>query len=94
MTTKVAGSKGAVLNITASAVVQGHAARLARISVLTAGSGAGAAHDCATTGAAAAGNKVATIPTTAGAVLDLDWPCATGIVIIPGSGQVLSVSYL
>ena len=44
------------------------------------------------TGDAAAANKIASIPNTVG-VITLDWPCAVGIVVTPGSGQVLAVSY-
>lgn len=79
-------------NITAATVVKATPGKLAYISVVTAGSAAGSANDCATTGAAAAGNKVATIPAAVG-VIPVNWPCGTGITITPGSGQVIAVSY-
>ena len=79
-------------NITAAAVVKASAGKLAYISVVTAGSAPGSANNCATTGAAAAANKIATIPNTVG-VTQLNWPCDAGIVITPGTGQVIAVSY-
>lgn len=81
-----------VYNITASTLVKAGIGRLARVSVVTAGSAAGAAHDCAAIGDAAAGNKIASIPNAVG-VVDLDWPCGVGIVIVPGTGQVLAVAF-
>lgn len=79
-------------NITAVAVVKATPGRLVKISVVTAGSGAGIASDCAATGDVAAANKIASIPAAIGVII-LDWPCAVGITITPGTGQVLAVSY-
>lgn len=79
-------------NVSASTVIKATAGRVFRVSVVTAGSAAGAVHDAATTGAAAAGNKIATIPNAVG-IYDLNWPCTSGIVLIPGTGQVLAISY-
>jgi hypothetical protein len=79
-------------NITSATLVKASAGRVVRVSVIVAGSTAGTVNDCATTGAAAASNQVATIPATVG-VLSLDWPCATGLVLVPGTGQTLAVSY-
>jgi hypothetical protein len=77
-------------NITAATAVKASAGRLFKISVIVAGV-AGTANDCATTGAAAAGNQVAVIPATVG-VYDFNWPMATGIVIVPGAGQTVAIS--
>lgn len=87
------GGSSAQYNITAATVVKATPGRLVRIDVITAGSAAGTANDCATTGAAAVGNQIASIPNTVGSI-ELDWPCATGIVIVPGTSQVLAVSYV
>lgn len=81
-----------VYNITTATVAKATAGRLCTVSVISSGSGAGAIHDCATTAAAAAANKVQSIAIT-DRLLTLDWPCATGIVIVPGTGQVLAVSF-
>lgn len=82
----------AVLNITAATVVKAVGGRVAKVSVLVAGSAAGAIHNCATTGAVAAGNKVAVVADTVG-VYDIDFPCSAGIVVVPGTGQTLAVTY-
>lgn len=90
--TRVAAGDQSSLNIDAARVVKDAPGRLVKVSVVTAGSAAGAAHDCAATGDAAAGNKIATIPNAVG-VIDLDWPVGVGITIVPGSGQVVAVSF-
>lgn len=82
----------ATLNITAATVVKAVGGRVAKVSVLVAGSAVGAVHNCATTGAVAAGNKVAVIADTVG-VYDIDFPCSTGITVVPGTGQTLAVSF-
>lgn len=87
------GGKTAAYNKSASAVIKASAGRLMRINVLTAGSAPGAVHNCATTGAAVAGNLIFNVPNTVGSY-ELDWPCNTGIVYILGTGQVVSVSYI
>jgi len=89
----VASGKTGQYNITSATAIKATAGRLVRISVIVAGSAAGTANDCATTGAAAVGNQIAAIPNTVG-VINLDWPCATGIVVVPGTGQTLAVSYI
>lgn len=80
------------LNIVAATVVKVGPGRVARIAVVSAGSDAGAVHDCVSTGAAGAANQVASIPNTVG-VIELDWPLVEGLVVVPGSGQVLAVSF-
>jgi hypothetical protein len=89
----IALGAASALNIAAATVVKAAPGRIARVSVSTAGSGAGSVHDCATVGAIAAGNLVASIPDVVG-VYEIDFPCAAGIVVSPGAGgQVVSVSF-
>jgi len=84
-------------NVTAATVIKATPGRLVRISVSTAPTaGALSANDCATTGAAAVGNQIVSIAfgsVTAGQQILLDWPCTTGIVVNPGTGGVLAVSF-
>lgn len=97
------GGTSSALNITAAAVVKATPGRIAKIVVIAPGttSGAFTLNDCATTGAAAASNEIYTMAynaaaNVAGAVIDLDWPCAVGIVVsaVPGSGSpILAISY-
>jgi hypothetical protein len=81
-----------VYNITAATVIKATRGYIARVSVIVAGSAVGTINDCATTGAAAVGNQVGVIPNTVG-ILSYGFPCATGIVIVPGTGQTVAVSY-
>ena len=82
------------LNITAATVVQTVAAgaqRIVRFVVTTAGA-AGALYDASTTGGASAASLIAVMPATVG-IYDLNFPVASGVLVVPGSGQVVSVSY-
>ena len=65
---------------------------LYRVSVTTAGTTTGAIYDTNATGSIGASNLVAVIPEAVG-VYEFIWPCQTGIVVVPGTSQVLSVSY-
>ena len=86
------GGNASVLNITAATVVKAFPGTLWSVSVTTAGSTAGSVHDCTTTGAAAASNLTYTIPDVVGTYA-LYFPHAAGIVVTPGTGQVLSVAF-
>lgn len=90
----------AQLNITAPTLLQTNqsaflgapVARLMRVNVLVAGSAAGSVNDAATIAGAGANNAVFVIPNTVGSYL-VDWPMAAGIVVQPGAGQTVAVSY-
>ncbi|QMV32405.1 hypothetical protein 8G_00011 [Ralstonia phage Hyacinthe] len=91
--------KSSTLNITAAQVVASvpkdfaiGQCRLVRVNVLVAGTAGGAAYDAATTATAAAANQIGAWPNTVGSYL-IDMPCLNGIVIVPGAGQTVSVSY-
>jgi len=86
------GGTSRTYNITAATVVKATPGKLVRISVIVAGSAAGTANDCATTGAAAVANQIAVIPMAVG-VTTVAWPCTTGITIVPGTGQTIAVSF-
>ena len=86
----VPGATTAVLNITAATALKAAPAWLVSISVVSAGT-AGAVFDAAATGTATTNKQIAVIPATAG-VYTFNWPCATGIVVAPGSSQNLAVS--
>lgn len=88
-------STGGTLNtydITAATVVKATPGRIAKISIVVAGSAPGTVNDCATTGAVAVTNEIAALPNTAG-ITNFDWPCTTGIVVTPGTGQTVAISY-
>ena len=80
-------------NVSTASVIKNSPGRVIRVSVITAGSTAGTINDCTTTGAAAATNQIGSIPNTAGTVLYLDWPTTAGLVVVPGTGQVVAVNW-
>ena len=86
------GGNRALLDVTAAAVVKATSGILVSVSVIVAGSATGTVNDVATTGGAAAANQFGTIPNTVG-TYTWNWPCGTGIVVVPGAGQTLAVSY-
>jgi hypothetical protein len=92
------GGQLTALNVTAATVIKGSPGRVFRITVNTVPtSSAVSVNDAATTGAAAASNLILNAPSaslTAGQVITLEFPCANGIVVNPGTSGVVSVSYL
>jgi hypothetical protein len=79
-----------VLDISSSTLVFAHPGRIATVIVTTAGSSAGSIYDSNTT--AVTTGKVFVIPNTVGITV-LNFPVATGILVVPGTGQVVSISY-
>lgn len=80
------------LNITAATVIKAAPGRSVRVSVLVAGSTTGTVNDCLTTGAAATSNAVFIIPTAIG-MSTIEFTHSSGIVVVPGTGHTLAVSY-
>ena len=85
------------LNITASAVIKASAGRVCKVTVVAvATAGTFGVYDAATTGAAATANAVLQYASgypAVGTVIPLDFPCLTGIVVNPGTGGQVSVSF-
>lgn len=84
------------LNVTAATVIKATAGRICKITVNTVTSTSLVVSDVATTGAVAAANlvlSVAAAQLTAGQIINLDFPCTTGIVVNPGTAGVVSVSF-
>lgn len=92
------GGINEALDVTAPAVIKATPGILVRVQVLVAGSAGNLTiNDCATLGAAAVANEIASIPFGSLSLIQplvLEWPCATGIVLsaIPTGGAV-SISY-
>jgi hypothetical protein len=76
--------------ISAATVVSTGQGRLVQVVVLTAGSTVGAAYDA--TVSSATTNQIVSIPNTVGVII-VNIPTNNGIVIAPGTGQVITVSY-
>lgn len=91
------GSKS-LLNISAAAIVDDTTAssysgrRMGRVMVITAGTTIGGINDCLTITQAVTANQIFSIPNTIGVYL-IDFPMMSGIVVSPGAGQVVAISY-
>lgn len=81
-------------NIVNPTVLKAAPGTLFAINVVAAGSGGGALYDAATLLGAVIQNQVCAIPTTATQPIVLDWPCQAGILLVPGTGQVLSAKWV
>ena len=80
--------------MTTKTLVKATAGRIAKVNVLVAGgTNTGAVYDRASTTGTGATNLVAVIPDAVGSYI-IDFPCANGIVVDPGTGNTVSVSYL
>lgn len=86
------GGISVVYNLTAATVVKATPGRCVTVSVIVAGSAAGTANDVTNTAGAVVANQFGTIPNTVG-VYKFEWPCLSGIVIVPGTGQTVSVAF-
>lgn len=80
------------LNITAATLIKLGAGRCFTITVVVAGSGVGTINDIGTIGGAAAANQFYTTPTAVGS-LKASWPFFVGLVVVPGTGQTIAVSW-
>lgn len=81
------------LDISAATVIKAAPGVAVMAQVITAGTTAGTVNDTTATKSAAVTNQVAALPNVVGAV-PINMPCATGIVVVPGSGQVISLSFV
>jgi hypothetical protein len=77
-------------NLTAATVVSDTAGRVAVVTVTTAGSAVGTIYDAAATGVTS--RPIYTIPNTVGVVF-VNLPVVYGVVVVPGTGQAVTVSY-
>jgi hypothetical protein len=88
------GGSASLLHITAATIIKVSPGTLFAINVLVAGSAVGAAYDAILTTGNTIANQIAVIPDVVTTLpLVYQWPCINGIVIIPGTGQTLSVSF-
>ena len=90
------GGGNSAFNVSTTTVIKASPGTLYRICVITPPTANGAAYDSATTGGIAATNEIVPITTamTAGTVIDVTWPCLSGITVNPGTSGVVSVSFL
>jgi hypothetical protein len=89
--TALAGSKSKI-DITTDTLVQAGKGRIAKVIVVVAGTTLGSIHDAKTVAAAGANNRLLPLPNTVGQ-FDVGFPVNDGIVIKPGTGQTVAISY-
>lgn len=80
------------LNITAATVVKTGSGVPVTCAVVVAGSTAGAIYDASSTSGNTSANQVFVAPNTVGNY-PVSFPCITGIVVTPGTGQTIALSF-
>jgi hypothetical protein len=78
--------------VTSSTLVVNGPGYLVNYSVLVAGSSAGTINNAVSTATAAAGNALCVVPATVG-VVKTGQLFTSGLVIVPGTGQSINVTY-
>jgi hypothetical protein len=78
--------------INTTTLVQSGAGRVASLSVIVAGSANGIVYDALSTAAYTAADRISIIPTTVGVHI-VNMPVSSGIVVAPGTGQTVTISY-
>jgi hypothetical protein len=78
--------------ITASTYLKTQYGWVGKVSVIVAGSAAGTIYDTSSVANASTSNRLAIIPNTVG-IYPINMPVNTGIVVTPGTGMVLAMSY-
>lgn len=68
------------------------ARRVSHVHVLVAGTAPGSVNDSQSLAGVSAANQLFVIPNFLGIYI-IDFPCFAGIVVTPGTGQTISVSY-
>jgi hypothetical protein len=89
----VPGGTATTLDITAATVVKSSPGRVFTVSVLVAGSAAGGVYDNTLTTGNTVANQIGVIPNTAGVINFNAMPTTNGIVVTPGTGQTLAISW-
>lgn len=85
-----------ILDITTATVVKTGTGRVGTVGVVAVGSTASGIYDCLTTAQINATNQIAAFSTTQLAAIPavaLNFPYTTGLVVSPGTGAGLSVTY-
>ena len=82
----------AFLGASSPTLVNTGSGRLVNIYVITAGSAAGTIHDASSVAAATTSNTLIDTPTTVG-LIQANIPYSSGLVIQPGTGQVINITY-
>ena len=87
------GGSFTALDISVATVVKTTPGSIVTVNVLVQGSTVGAVYDFAATTGYTAANQVGTIPQLVGSYPMNSFPCFTAILVVPGTGQTVSVAY-
>jgi len=89
------GGTQTTLNVTASIVVKAAPGKVFRLVFNTASTTAPAVYDATTVGGIGAASLIwqGAAATAAQTVITLEFPCLNGIVVVPGTGGNVAVSY-
>lgn len=82
----------AALGISVPILIASGSGRLVNVYVITAGSTAGSINDAASVAAATTGNTLFSVPNTVG-ITQVNIPYSSGLVVQPGTGQVINITY-
>lgn len=84
------------LGITSATVVKTGPGVVVTVVEIVSGSSSGAVYDSTSTTGNSAANQVAVIgsPGPANGLLPVNMPCINGIVVVPGTGQTVAISYI
>jgi hypothetical protein len=88
---EIEGLKNAT-GITTATLVSAVPGRVARISVTIAGTGSATIYDASSIATATGGRIMAVVTNTVG-VYVINMPVTYGIVVVPGSGMTVAISY-
>jgi hypothetical protein len=91
VSTTTGGIKNA-LNLSATTLIKGSRGYVCQVNVTTAGSTNGAIYDSSASGTIGATKLVAVVPEAVGTYF-INFPCLTGIVFVPGTSMVASISF-
>lgn len=92
-TVNVTPALSTTLNITIATLIKAAAGTVGTVCVVVKGTGNGTLNDCATTGAAAASNAFFALDDTVTGATVLNFPTSTGIVVVPGTGMTVAISW-
>jgi hypothetical protein len=88
----ITAARNSAVAVAANTLIKGSKGFCTTLIVTTAGA-AGALYDSASIAGIGAGNKIFTVPATAG-IYTVNFPFQNGLVYEPGAAQVASISFL
>jgi hypothetical protein len=88
------GGTASALNISATTVIKATPGTIFRVCIVSNATSGFGVYDANTVAGAVAANAILLAATTTeGQVIELEFPCANGIVVAPGATGIVSVSY-